>query len=421
MDVSIHDFAHKTDGIGPTAKRAMKVAIVHDFLVQMGGAEKVVEALHEMFPNAPVFTSAYDPSRMPAQFQHWDIRTTFLQKLPCKRISHRLALLLYPIAFESLELSEYDLVISSSSAFAKGVITQPGTVHLSYTHTPMRYAWMTRSYLKRENMSYGMRMLLAPALHRLRTWDAVASSRVDHYLANSSVVSERIRKFYRRDSQIVFPPVDTSRFRIAPEVGNYYLIAARFVPYKRLDLAIEACSRLQRPLKVVGDGRQSAKLRALSGPHVEFLGRVSDAELTEVIAHAKAYIMPGEEDFGISAVEANACGRPVIAYGAGGALDSQVHGVTGVLFHEQTVESLCDAIRHSECLDFDPKRIRAHAMRFDTGVFIKEIRRVITAIMEGDEERYLPADWSDMVVSEKKKSSAPETAAVKPGRFRSSL
>lgn len=394
----------------------MKVAIVHDFLVQMGGAEKVVEVLHEMFPDAPIYTSAYAPDLMPTQFRNWNIQTSFLQKLPFKRISHRLALLLYPLAFESFELSEYDLVISSSSAFAKGVVTQPNTLHICYTHTPMRYAWMTRSYLKRENMSYAMRMLLAPVLHRLRTWDAVAAARVDHYVANSSVVAARIRKFYRRESQIVFPPVDIGRFRISPEVGNYYLIAARFIPYKRLDLAIEACNRLQRPLKVVGDGRQSAKLRALGGSTVTFLGRVNDEELAEVMSHARAYIMPGEEDFGISPVEANACGRPVIAYGAGGALDSQIHGVTGVLFKEQTVESLCDAIRHAECINFDPQRIRAHAMRFDTGVFIQEMQRVIETALETYEDRMLSSNWTELVIDPEAKPVLPGRAGGTPGR-----
>lgn len=357
--------------------RPMKVALVHDFLMQMGGAEKVLEVLHGMFPDAPVYTSAYDPAVMPDPYRAWDIRTTFLQRLPWKKRTHRLALLLYPLAFETLDLTGYDLVISSSSCFAKGVVTSPDALHLCYTHTPMRFAWGSREYLARERGRGRWQGLLAPGLHYLRLWDAATAGRVDQYVANSSIVARRIRKFYGRDSRVIHPPVDTARYQIASDIGDYYMIASRFIPYKRLDLAVEAFTRLGRPLKIVGDGRQRGELARQAGPNVEFLGRVSDTELARLLARAKAYVMPGEEDFGIAPVEANACGRPVIAYAAGGALDSQVDGETGVLFEEQTVDSLCAAVHRADAIEFDPQLIQAHARLFDTEMFQEQMLQVI--------------------------------------------
>jgi len=337
----------------------MRVAIVHDFLMQMGGAEKVVEVLHAMYPDAPVYTSAYDPEVMPDYYRTWDIRTSFLQRLPQKR----------------------DLVLSSSSCFAKGIITPPHTTHVCYTHAPMRFAWSTESYLENENLPRLFRPPLALITHYLRTWDAVASTRVDQYIANSSVVARRIRKFYRADSEIVFPPVETSRFQIAEAVEDYHIIVSRAVPYKRLDLAVAAFTRLKKPLKIVGSGRHMDTLKAQAGPSVQFLGRVEDKDLPGLMARAKAYIMPGEEDFGIAPVEANACGRPVIAYAAGGALDTQRDGITGVLFQEQTVDGLCAAVCRLESLDLNPQVIQDHARTFDTAVFEERIRSVVAKAM----------------------------------------
>jgi len=359
----------------------MKVAIVHDFLVQMGGAEKVVEAFHDLFPDAPIYTSVYDPEAMPACYRSWDIRTSFLQKLPFKHRLHRLALGLYPLAFESFDLSSYDLVLSSSSAFAKGVVTTPKTVHICYNHTPMRYAWTSEQYMKNERSSRLSRLLLLPVLHYLRQWDVISASRVDFYIANSSTVARRIEKFYGRSSDIICPPVDTERFFISSEVEDYYIIVSRFVPYKRLDIAVEAMTRLNRPLKVVGSGRQMKTLKDKAGPTVEFLGRVSDADLPDLMSRARAYLMPGEEDFGIAPVEANACGRPVIAYASGGALDSQIDGVTGVLFPQQTVEGLCDAVLRADSIDFHPKHIREHALQFELRMFQDRIERFICEAM----------------------------------------
>lgn len=360
----------------------MKIAIVHDYLMQMGGAEKVVEVLHSMFPEAPIYTSAYDPEVMPAHFRDWNIHTTFLQRLPAKRKTHRAALLLYPTAFESFDLSGFDLVISSSSAFAKGVITQPHTAHICYTYTPMRFAWSPHSYMKEERLSMMARTLLGPGLHYMRTWDALASMRVDNYVAISRVVADRIQKFYRRDCDIVFPPVDTSHFRISDQVDDYYLMVSRLAPYKRLELAVEACNQLKRPLKIVGGGRYRAKLEAIAGPTIEFLGRVSDEELPILYSRAKAYIMPGVEDFCMAPVEANASGRPVIAFAAGGALDTQIDGFTGVLFHEPTVDSLVEAMHSLDRKEFDSEAIRAHSQMFDTESFKNGMNRVIERVME---------------------------------------
>jgi glycosyltransferase involved in cell wall biosynthesis len=356
----------------------MKIAIVHDFLMQMGGAEKVVEVLHDMFPEAPIYTSAYDAKAMPIYYKTWDIRTSFLQGMWWKKYSHRAALLLYPAAFESFNLSEYDLVISSSSAFAKGVITQPHTTHLCYTYTPMRYAWTTHTYMENERIPLSTRLMLMPGLHYLRTWDAISVARVDKYVAISSAVARRIEKFYRRDAHSVHPPVETERFWIDPEPGDYYIIVSRLVPYKQINLAIEAFNRLKRPLKIVGTGRQLKALKAMANDNIEFLGHVDDVELPRLMARAKAYIMPGEEDFGLAPVEANACGRPVIAYAAGGVLDTQVEGQTAVFFREHTADGLYDAVREADKIEWNPERIQAHAHFFDTAVFKTRMWNVLS-------------------------------------------
>jgi glycosyltransferase involved in cell wall biosynthesis len=361
--------------------------------MQMGGAEKVVEVLHEMYPDAPIYTSAYDAGAMPDYYRTWDIRTSFIQRLVLKKYSHRMVLMLYPSAFESFDLSGYDLVISSSSAFAKGVITQPHTTHICYTHAPMRYAWATRSYMEKERVSSLSRTLLAPGLHYLRTWDAIAATRVDRYVANSSAIAKRIRKFYRREAEVVHPPVDTSRFQILPpqkDEEEYALVASRLVPYKRVDLAVLACTRLGKRLKVAGDGRQIKALKAVAGPTIEFLGYVPDSDMPALVAGAKMFLMPGEEDFGIAPVEANACGVPVVAFAAGGALDVQVEGKTGCLFREPSVDSLCEAIERAWSHDWDPEVIRQNAMRFDTPTFCDKMKLIVATTEQGERRQAFP-------------------------------
>lgn len=354
----------------------MRVALVHDYLNQYGGAERVLEALHDLFPDAPVYTSLYDPAAMPHPYRTWDIRTSWMQRLPAWRRLFRAYFLFYPSAFESFDLSAYDLVISSSSAFAKGVIPRPGAIHICYCHTPMRFAWRTSEYIAREALGAARRATLALPLTFLRMWDVVTSRRVDAFVANSRAVAQRIRRYYDRDARVIPPPVELPPFRNqAP--GSYYLTGGRLIPYKRLDLAVAVCSRLKLPLKVFGDGRGREQLQAIAGPTVEFVGRVDEERRRDLFAGCRAFIFPGEEDFGITPLEAMAAGRPVIAYAAGGALDTVIEGVNGRFFHQQTVESLAEAIAASCCERYDAAAIRRHAEQFGIKVFSQRIQELL--------------------------------------------
>ena len=361
----------------------MKVALVHDYLNQMGGAERVVLALHELFPDAPLYTSIYDPQRVDAAFRSIDIRTTFMQKLPLVKKHHQPFLPLYPFAMERLDLRGYDLVLSSSSAFGKGVITRPGTMHICYCHTPMRWCWNYDEYVEREHLGKLTRSVLPFFITNLRVWDQTTSMRVDHFIANSPVVAERIQKYYRRDAVVIPPPIEASRFHFDPttQPEDYFLIVSRFMPYKRIDLAIKACNRLNLPLFISGSGRDEQRLRKLTGPTIRFLGRLSDEEVLDYYARCRALILPGEEDFGITPLEAQASGRPVIAYGAGGALASVIDGVTGVFFHEQTAASLAATLAAFDETRFDPQAIHNHALEFDKPRFHRRILQFIEAKM----------------------------------------
>ena len=356
----------------------MRLAIVHDYLNQYGGAERVLESLHDLYPDAPIYTSIYDSDRMPDFYRGWDIRTSFMQRLPGVSAHHQMFLPCYPVAIESFELSGYDVILSNSSAWAKGVVTPPNAVHVCYCLTPMRWAWRYGDYVERERLGRLPRLGLPAAMTALRIWDVTSAQRVDEFMAISRAVAARIRKYYRREATVVYPPVDTDRFATARPPGGYYLVVSRLIPYKRVDLAVEAFSRLGLPLKVAGDGRDRAALQARAGRNVEFLGHVSDAEVVELIRGCRAFVFPGEEDFGIAPVEAQAAGRPVVAFGAGGALDTVLDGETGVHFREQTAEGLIDAVRRLESLALDPDRIAAHARGFDAAVF----REQITAFVE---------------------------------------
>jgi glycosyltransferase involved in cell wall biosynthesis len=347
----------------------MKIALAHDYLNQYGGAERVLEQLHDLYPDAPVYTSMYAPDVMPAAYRSWDIRTSFMQRLPLVTTRHQAYLMAYPIAFESFDLSTYDIVISNSSAFCKGVVTGPSTLHISYCLTPMRWVWNYRAYVERERLGGVARMMLPPLIHYLRVWDAMASSRVDRYVAISSAVAARIRKYYRRDSEIIFPPVDTAQFPTPGPSGDYYMTAGRMTPYQRKDLIVDAFRDLERTVKIVGDGRDRARLQARATHNVEFTGWVDDGTLRELYAHCRGYLFPGEEDFGIAPVEAQAAGKPVIAYAAGGALDTVIDGETGVHFARQTPRDLAEAVRRFESLSFDADRIRQNARRFSSHVF----------------------------------------------------
>jgi len=347
----------------------MKVALAHDYMNQFGGAERVLEQLHDYYPHAPIYTSMYDPNAMPAAYRSWDIRTSFMQRLPLVTSRHQAYLMAYPIAFESFDLGRYDVVISNSSAFCKGVVTGPNTLHISYCLTPMRWVWRYRDYVEREQLGSLARIVLPPLIHYLRVWDFGAASRVDRYIAISTAVASRIRKYYRRESEIIPPPVDTEQFTLSPTSGDYYLTVARLAPYRRIDLIVDAFRELGLPVKIVGIGRDEARLKARATPNIEFLGRVDDETLADLYANCRGYLFPGEEDFGIAPVEAQAVGKPVVAYGAGGSLDTVIDGETGVLFPHQTARDLADAVRRLETMWFDPARIRQNAERFSVSVF----------------------------------------------------
>ena len=357
----------------------MRVALVHDWLNQMGGAERMLLAMARMFPNAPIFTSIYDPKSVDPAFRSLDIRTSFMQRLPFVKRRHQPFLPLYPLAFEQFDLSPYDLVISDSSAFAKGVITRPDALHINYCHTPMRFAWTFENYVARERVGGLARTALAPVMNWLRMWDVTSSARVDYFIANSPAVAARIAKYYRRESVYIPPPVDTARFAVSRQRGDYFLIISRLIPYKRIDLAVEAFTRLGLPLRIVGAGRDEKRLRQMAGKSVTFLGRLSDADAREQLAGCRAFIFPGEEDFGIAPVEAQAAGKPVLAYGAGGALATILPGQTGVLFQEQTPQSLASAVTAFRDEWFDPDLIRRHAEEFDTAQFASRLMSFVRA------------------------------------------
>jgi glycosyltransferase involved in cell wall biosynthesis len=357
----------------------VRVALVHDYLNQMGGAEKVLLALHDLFPRAPIYTSIYAPGRVDRRFRELDIRTSFMQRLPLVKKRHQPFLPLFPQAFERMDLRAYDLVISDSSAFAKGVVTRPETLHICYCHTPMRWAWSYEEYVERERLGRLARTLLPPFIARLRQWDYATAARVDYFVANSPAVAARIAKFYRRESVYIPPPVDTARFTVAPEHDDHFLIVSRLVPYKRIDLAVQAFSLLGSPLRIVGAGRDERRLRKLAGKNVTFLGRLPDEQVREQMAHCRAFIFPGEEDFGITPVEAQASGRPVIAYGAGGALAMVAEGTTGIFFRQQTIEALIEAVQAFRDEQFDAAVIRRHAEEFDTTRFQRRFLQFVEA------------------------------------------
>ncbi len=349
--------------------RPKRVAIVHDWLNQHGGAERVLEVLHDLFPDAPVYTSIFDPKAMPPEYRNWKIITSFMQTLPGVTRRHQWYLPLYPLAFDSFDLAEYDLVISVSSGFCHGVLVRADACHLNYCLTPPRFLWNFEAYVGREAVGPLLRAALRPLISLLRVWDAVAAQRVDFFVGISRVVVGRIRRIYRREAWLLHPPVETDRFKPADRFDDYFLVVSRLVPYKRVDLAVEAANRLRVPLLVVGDGRDRPRLERLAGPTVKFLGRLPTAQVADLMARCRALVFPGEEDFGLVPVVAMASGRPVIAYAAGGALDTVIEGRTGVLFREQTAEALAEAIAAFRPGDFDPDGLRAFARQFDTAEF----------------------------------------------------
>ncbi len=368
----------------------MRVAIVHDHLAQDGGAERVVQALLRLYPEAPLFTLVYRPDQANPFFRNRKIHTSFIQRAPGGSRFYQWYLPLMPTAVERFDLREFDLVISSSASFAKGVITQPQTLHLCYLHSPTRYLWTdTIQYVDELTYPRPLRALAPLFLSWIRVWDRMAAERVDQFIANSRVVQHRIRKYYRRESAVIHPPVDLEQFTLGRGPGQYYLSGGRLVPYKRFDLVVQAFNKLGLPLKIFGTGPAFDKLRLLAKPNIEFLGRVSAAELTSLYQQAIAFLNPQAEDFGITVVEAMAAGRPVIAYAAGGALETVKPGVTGVFFREQEWEALADTVIRFRPDQFDPAAIRAWATRFGAARFQTEFRAFVDQAWQAH-QRQLP-------------------------------
>jgi glycosyltransferase involved in cell wall biosynthesis len=359
----------------------LNIALVHDWLNQIGGAEDVLEALVGMFPDAPIYTSMYWKNGMPAAYRDWDIRTTWMDRLPSIYQRHQPYLPLYPLAFGNMNLSAYDLVISNKSGFCHGVHTGDA-VHICYCLTPTRYLWDLEGYARREALSESLRIALQPLVAGLRRWDYQAAQRVDHFIAISREVQTRIQYYYGRDSVVIHPPLDTSQFQPALALDDYYLVVSRLVPYRRIDLAVQAFNLLGLPLVVVGDGRHREALEEMAGPTVTFLGRISDEERNDLLARCQAYVVPGTEDFGIAPLQAQAAGRPVIAYGAGGVLDTVVEGKTGIFFRDPTPEALVETIRSFDPSTINPRDCVENAARFDTQVFRQKMNEFIDMTLE---------------------------------------
>ena len=346
----------------------------------MGGAERVAEAMHDSFPSAPMYTTVALQKSLPDRLRMADIRTSPLQHLPSIERRFRHYFMLYPFAVENFDLSEYDLIFSSSSGYAKGVRRRRNAIHVCYCHTPMRWIWRYDDYVAREKFGSFARSLLPLMLWPLKKWDLRASQQPNYYIANSRLVADRIKKIYGREAHVIPPPIDVNRFHMSNEIDDYYLVLSRLMPYKRIDLAIEACKRMNRRLIVIGDGPDRARLEKLADDRIEFLGRQPDKIVNYYAARCRALLFPGEEDFGMAPLEANAAGRPVIAYRAGGAVETVEDGVTGVFFDQAGSISLSEAIERFEGLRFDQYTLRRHAEKFDRTVFTFRVLQFLGSV-----------------------------------------
>ncbi len=348
----------------------MKVAIVHDWLTGMRGGERVLEILCRLYPEAPIYTLFYNPARVSETINKHDVRTSFLQKLPFSIKCYRRYLPLFPVAVEQFDFRKYDMVISSSHCVAKGALTAPDTLHICYCYTPLRYGWdMYQEYFGGKKTGFPERSIIWPVMNYLRMWDAASSSRVDEFIAISHTVAKRIEKYYRREAAVIHPPVDTSFFVPGNRQDNYFLVVSAMVPYKRVDIVVHAFNELGLPLRVVGGGPLRKTIRRKAKSNVEFLGEVSRHELLGLYQGCRALVFAGIEDFGIAPLEVQAAGRPVIAYGKGGLLETVVPGKTGIFFEEQSADSLIDAVKRFEKTEFNPELIRNHSLNFDTEIF----------------------------------------------------
>jgi len=358
----------------------MKIAIVHDYLNQYGGAEKVVEVLNELYPDAPVYTTIFDKNKMPPVFSRMDIRTSYLQKFPLLDKHFKKYLLFYPRAIESFDLREYDLIISSSSAFAKGAIKGKNALNICYCYSPMRFVWDYKHYIEKENFGNMTSKLLPLAIKGLKKWDLKTVGRVDYYITISKYIQERVKNFYGRDSEVIYPPVDARSCKLSERTEDYFLIVSRLNAYKNIDIVIEAFNKCSLNLKIVGTGPYSDTLKKMvKGSNIEFLGRLSNDELKDIYSKCRAYIFPGKEDYGITPVEAQAFGKPVIAYADGGAIETVVDGVTGLFFSSNSTDELLKTIENFIEIEgsFNAERIRQNALKFDNEVFKEKITSFI--------------------------------------------
>lgn len=357
-----------------------RMALVHDYFIQMGGAERVAEVFHQMFPTAPLYTTVALEHRLTPALRNAAIHTSFMQRMPAIESKFRHYFLLYPWAIERLDLSAYDLILSSSSGYGKGVHRARNAVHVCYCHTPMRWVWRYDDYAAREGFGTLSRVALPAMLSGLRWWDRRASRQPDYYLANSNVVAERIRQIYQRDAVVIPPPIDVERFQPSHEQDDYFLILSRLVPYKRIDLAVVACTRMNKRLIVIGDGPDRQRLEAMAGKTVQFLGRQPDHVVNQYASRCRALLFPGEEDFGMVPLEINAAGRPVIAFRAGGALETVREGSTGIFFDHPTDESLATALEAFEDYEWKPQQLRQHAEQFSAPIFAQRISAFLAQV-----------------------------------------
>jgi glycosyltransferase involved in cell wall biosynthesis len=362
-----------------------RIAVFHDNFAQMGGAEKVAEEIYALLPGAMLHSTLAVPEILSAKLCEAKIKTSWMQHLPALKRHFRHYFLFYPIAVETVDLSGYDLIVSSCFGYAKGLRKGADAIHVCYCHTPMRWVWRYDDYSERAGFGRLTRKLLPILLAGLKRWDLRASRRPDYFIANSHFVAARIKKLYGRDSVVIPPPIDVRRFQPDATQEDYYLVLSRLVPYKRIDLAIEACTRLNHRLLIVGDGPDRARLEKLAGPSISFLGRQPDEAVARYAARCRALLFPGEEDFGMTPLEVNAAGRPVIAFRAGGALETVVEGVTGLFFNQPTTVSLARAIEDFEFYSWDSAVLRAHACKFDRAIFRDRLLEFLHQVAPGVE------------------------------------
>lgn len=382
----------------------MRIALVHDYLVQYGGAERVLECFTEIFPHAHIYTIVHDKESMHGVFEDKEIHTSFLQKFPFAKKRHRIFPLFMPAAIEQFDFSKYDVVLSDSSSYAKGIITGPETLHICYMHTPMRYAWDDcQKYTEDFGLPKFIKKTVPFFMNYIRLWDWASAERVDKFIANSNFVAKRIKKYYKKDSVVVNPPVSVGKFyveRDSKKRGDYFLMVGRLIAYKRHDIAIKAFNKLGLKLKIIGRGPELKKLQKIAGPNIEFLGRVEDKDLPKYYAECKAFIFPQEEDFGIVAIEAMAAGRPLIAYKGGDIVEHMEENKTGIFFSNQTAEDVVRAVKRFNESDYDGNYIRSKSEKFDREVFKERIKKYVEEAVDKHIGRINLSQKSEIVSDE---------------------